>query len=443
MWTAIQYDVAVPVRHGVPDTQVIALSSPDRTLGVSADRVKILQGQLFNPGAAGQAVIDQELASLEHLQPGGTLHLLGIPNNPKTGNPEFGQAVPLAFRVTAIAVFDNQVIPTTETNSEPMALLSPSFTATRAARSFYYDTQAGVRLRPGASMTGFLQAASALAKRYPATGGSIVVVNLSDEVAATERAIRPQAVALAVFAVLAGLIGLAVIGQLLARQLVLDSAEFPVLRALGMTRASLAALALARLAAVTVAGAVIAVGVAIAASPLMPIGPARLAEPTPGIEVNLAVLGVGLRRDRGAAAGAAGGGGLARGGPGAGAAGRGRAGRAGPAVAAGIGAGAGRVGARQHRGADGVRARAGTDRGPGPQCPGRYDRGGGRGGGRGGVRRQPDRPGRHPAPVRAELEPGTGPGIRRCFVGVLGAKVLSSEPAITGYAGGRLRPAHH
>src|SRR5271165_7490763 len=61
-----------------------------------------------------------------------------------------------------------------------------------------------------------------------------------------------------------------------------------------MTRASLAALCLARLAAVTVAGAVVAVAVAIAASPLMPIGPARLAEPAPGIEVNLAILGVGL-----------------------------------------------------------------------------------------------------------------------------------------------------
>ncbi|HYB17440.1 MAG TPA: FtsX-like permease family protein, partial [Streptosporangiaceae bacterium] len=294
VWTANQYYMAVPVPRGVPDTLVVTLSSPDRNLGVSADRVKILQGRLFNPGAAGQAVIDPELASLEHLQAGGTLRLLGIPNNPKTGNIDVGLAFPLAFRVTAIAVFDTQVIPTTEANSEPLVLLSPSFTATRAARSLYEGTEAGLRLRPGASMTGFVQAASALAKRYPATGGTIAVVNLSDEVAATERGIRPQAVALAVFAVLAGLIGLAVIGQLLARQLVLDSTEFPILRALGMTRGSLAALSLARLAVVTVAGAVIAVGVAIAASPLMPIGPARLAEPQPGVEVNLAVLGAGL-----------------------------------------------------------------------------------------------------------------------------------------------------
>jgi len=52
----------------------------------------------------------------------------------------------------------------------------------------------------------------------------------------------------------------------LSRQLVLDSAEFPVLRALGMPRSRLAALSLARVAVVTIAGAVFAVGFAIAAS---------------------------------------------------------------------------------------------------------------------------------------------------------------------------------
>ena len=112
--------------------------------------------------------------------------------------------------------------------------------------------------------------------------------------AATQQAIRPQAIALAAFAALAGLIALAVIGQLLSRQLALDSAEFPVLRAIGATRGSLVALSLARLAIVTLAGGVIAVAVAIAASPLMPIGPARLAEPHPGVEVNLAILALGF-----------------------------------------------------------------------------------------------------------------------------------------------------
>jgi len=291
--TGVLYQTALPARHGVPEL-VNAFSSPDRALGVSADRVKVLQGQMFGPRAVGQAVIDPQLASQQHLRPGGTLHLLGIPDTPD-GLPELAKAIPLAFRVTAIAVFDTEIVPTDATSAQPSALLSPPFNATRAAQAIYnYGNEAGVRLRPGTSTTAFLRTASALAKRYPATGGQIFFLSLSDQVMATERAIRPQAVALAIFAVLAGLIGLAVIGQLLARQLVLDSAEFPIMRALGMTRASLAALSLARLAVVTLAGAVIAVGVAVAASPLMPIGPARLAEPSPGVEVNLAVLGVGL-----------------------------------------------------------------------------------------------------------------------------------------------------
>lgn len=78
MSTASLYNMLLPVRHGLPQP-VETLSSPDRALGVSADRVKILQGRMFSPGAPGEAVIDSQLAGLEHLRPGGTLHLPGIP----------------------------------------------------------------------------------------------------------------------------------------------------------------------------------------------------------------------------------------------------------------------------------------------------------------------------------------------------------------------------
>ena len=74
--------------------------------------------------------------------------------------------------------------------------------------------------------------------------GSVQVAHLATAYAAAQRAIRPEAAALAIFAALAGLIVLAIIGQLLSRQLLLDSAEFPVLRALGLGRSSLAVLSL-------------------------------------------------------------------------------------------------------------------------------------------------------------------------------------------------------
>jgi hypothetical protein len=131
-----------------------------------------------------------------------------------------------------------------------------------------------------------------MARRYRV--GNITVVHRETDYAATQRAIRPQAAALELFAALAGVIGLALVGQLLGRQMFLDAADFPVLRALGMPRPLLLALSLARAAAVTVSGAVIAVALAIAASPLMPVGLARSAEPSPGIEVNLAILVAGL-----------------------------------------------------------------------------------------------------------------------------------------------------
>jgi hypothetical protein len=293
MSTVTGYNMAMPVSHGVPDTHIVVFSSPDGALGVSADRVKITAGRLFDPSAADEAMVDQQFARREHLRPGSILHLLGAPTS-QQGALLLGRAVPLSFRVSAVVTFDDQIVPANVVNGEPLALLSPAYARTSAARSWRYGDFAGVRLRPGASRPAFTRAATALAARDPATRGGITITNLADEVSATERAIRPEAVALAIFAVLTAVIALAVTAPLLSRQLILDAAEFPILRALGMTRRGLAVLSLARVSVVTISGAFIALTIAIASSPFMPIGPARLAEPSPGVEVNLALLAAGF-----------------------------------------------------------------------------------------------------------------------------------------------------
>ena len=283
-------DVLLPGSHGPGSTVVENLSSPDNSYGTTGDRVRILAGRPFSPAAPRAVMIDQQLAVREHLRPGGTLRVFLVPGG---SNPVISRAREMSFRVSAIVVFDTQIVPATKANAAPMALFSPPFASTPLALSASYGTQAGVRLRPGASMPAFVHAATALARRYPAAQG-LGAVNLSDEVTTTERAIRPQAVALALFAAPAGLIALVVVGQLLSRQLSLDSAEFPILRTLGMTPGGLAALSMTRLAVVTTAGGVAAVAIAVVASPLMPIGPARLAEPHPGMDVDPVILGIGL-----------------------------------------------------------------------------------------------------------------------------------------------------
>ncbi len=78
------------------------------------------------------------------------------------------------------------------------------------------------------------------------------------------------------------------------RQVSLDGADYPILRALGASRGTLAVTSLLRAGVLTLGGGLLGMGLAIAASPLMPVGLARLAEPDPGVEVNLAILGAGL-----------------------------------------------------------------------------------------------------------------------------------------------------
>jgi putative ABC transport system permease protein len=299
IWTGVVYSLALPP-PAPPGSQLEAVASPDGALGTSTDRVRVLAGRPFDPADPRAVMVDQELAAAAHVRPGGTLRLLGVPSTPKTcatgggpAAPGRARPVPLAFHVSAVVAFDDQVVPSPGLSGAPRVLLSPGFWRSGAGREYGPGDYAGVRLRPGVSLASFRRAAAALARRYPSAGG-ISVVSLASQVTATEQAARPQVVSLTVFAALTGLIGLAILAQLLGRQLILDSAGFPTLRALGMTRRSLAALSLTRVTAVTAPAACLAVAVAVAASPLMPIGPARLAEPGPGAEANLALLGAGL-----------------------------------------------------------------------------------------------------------------------------------------------------
>ena len=291
---ATEYNMGLTAAGGgAPDTSVQVFASPDGSLGVTGDRVKITAGSMFAATATGAAVIDQSLASRLGLKPGGTLRLTAIRKD-GSGSANLQQAVPLTVRVTGIGMFDDQVVPTTETTAYARVLLSPPFAATDLAVQTANLPEAAVRLRAGARMTAFLREANALRARYGITDDSYATVTLADQTASTERAIQPQAFALAVFAALAGLIGLAVTGQLLARQLALDAGDFPVLRAIGVTRGRLTAAALARLLTVTAPAALAAALIAAAASPLMPIGPARQAEPSPGFSLDLPVLACGF-----------------------------------------------------------------------------------------------------------------------------------------------------
>jgi MacB-like periplasmic core domain/FtsX-like permease family len=296
MASTVLLGMAVVTGHGPPDPNANTAASLDGAAGLTVDRVRVLAGHRYDPADPDAVMIDQRMADLAHLRPGGTLHVLAIPGF-TSDKPDFRHAVPLALRVSGIVRFDDELVPSSAGSAEPRALFTPAFVRVYVHRYRWLATSdyAQIRLRPGASYGAFAQATRALAGRFPhAAHGTVSISSDAGAVAITQRAMRPDAIALAAFAALAAVVALVILAQLLSRQVALDATEFPILRALGAGRGTLAGMSLTRVAMVTVGGGVLGVGLAIAASPLMPIGPARLAEPSPGVEVNLAVLGAGL-----------------------------------------------------------------------------------------------------------------------------------------------------
>jgi hypothetical protein len=158
--------------------------------------------------------------------------------------------------------------------------------ATRSAVAYV----TAVRLRDGAAAMASFQSAVAHLPR----GTTLYGNDLTGVYANIERSIHLQAVSWWILAALAGIAGLLVIGQLLGRQAAVEAGEFPVLRAIGMERGDLFLIGFAPVVAIGLAGAVGAVLIAYLLSPLTPIGDAAVAEPSPGLAFDPAVLLIGM-----------------------------------------------------------------------------------------------------------------------------------------------------
>ena len=101
---------------------------------------------------------------------------------------------------------------------------------------------------------------------------------------------RPYAIALASFAALTALVVIVVVGGAFGRQASSDSIDDHVLRVLGTDQLTLGLVAAGRSAIPAVAGVVVATIVAVAMSPLFPLGPVSAVEPSPGLSADLTVL---------------------------------------------------------------------------------------------------------------------------------------------------------
>jgi len=274
---------------------VFSMASADGRFGYAIHRPNVLDGRLPHPERATEALVDPATARRFRLAVGGQLTMRAFaepPADPADIRP--GEGTPVTLTVVGIGVFPDQVVPTQPLEEFPRLFLSPAAYRLYGAspESMVYE-EIFVRLEPGADVDAFRAQVERITAADPGAGGHDFSTG-TDRIDKVERAIRPQATALALFALLAAVVGLFVVGQTLARQVHLESTEYPILRALGMTRGQLVAISAVRVGSAALAGGLLAVGLAIALSPLTPIGPARLAEPDPGTAVDMTLLGGGV-----------------------------------------------------------------------------------------------------------------------------------------------------
>jgi ABC-type antimicrobial peptide transport system permease subunit len=264
-------------------------ASADPSVGNSRDAPKILRGRRADPRRVDEAVADEDAARMLGLKVGSRFMVNFAAADQledflsDTGGPSgFPVRGPRAtFKIVGISA----VFSTPSTNYSETQLTSAFYRA--QARKLARGPAFGVYLGRGeADLPSFKKEVEQIAGKQ-----RVEFRTKGQFLSQVQRSVHIQAAALWVLAGLAGLFALLVVGQALARQTVLESREYPTLRALGMTSGQLLRLALARTAAIAVVGALLAGGLAVALSPAAPVGSlARKAEPHPGLSVDVMVV---------------------------------------------------------------------------------------------------------------------------------------------------------
>ena len=271
---------------------IVSFAGPDGRFDTVLDRMLIIEGRAADPQSLYEGVISYIAAQSYHLKVGDTLdYSLPSFQDFETGPSSLHLTGP-RFRIRIVGV-------EAESYELPPGLGYPPIHLTPAFYKKYTPVTPTfpallLKLEHDSDVPSVLDAI----QRNGIVGGAsastrVQAFNEPQNAAAVRRNVHIQAIALWLLALLAGLTSLLVVGQAIVRQSFVESDDHPALRALGMTSGQVFVTALVRVALVSVVGALIAVAIAIAVSPLTPIGLSRLIDPRPGLSFDVAALAIG------------------------------------------------------------------------------------------------------------------------------------------------------
>ena len=272
----------------------VAIAGLDRRAYHEVGRPRVLEGRMPDPERADEVLVSWRLARAGSFDVGDILHFVIVASDDfqthLVADPSMG--TPLRVTVTGIGLLAGEVVPFSDLEALGTMLFTPPVAAI-ATRAEWGFEGIMVDLEPGADVAATADRIEALGDVSPDTGGQVFVSDLAQNATEVQDGLRPLAVALVAFAAVVGLVTLLVIGQAIVRHTRVAPTEATTLASLGVVPGQQAAITLARVLLVTMAGAVLAVVVAVALSPRFPNGPARVAEPDPGLRMDVPLLLLG------------------------------------------------------------------------------------------------------------------------------------------------------
>jgi hypothetical protein len=283
---------SAPAQASIVDQDVSFLGS----LGgenYSVDRPVVEVGRMADPHSLDQVVASADAARLLGWHVGERIVLDVYSDREVERASAFPPSAPpashVAVTLVGIVTFANQVAHDDVDRYPTYVLVSPALTrALHGAEGF---TNYSIVVGGGAREVSAVE--REVANRLPPD--SVYTFHLTSVVEGqVERAIRPESIALGVFGLIAALAAL-LIGALGTRRMVwalLDDVR--TARALGADRPTLVATAAIGPGLAIVGGALGAAVVAVVASPIAPIGAVRAVDPSPGIDADGTVLGLGV-----------------------------------------------------------------------------------------------------------------------------------------------------
>ncbi len=260
----------------------------------SVDKVALVAGRLANPKRATEFMADTYAAKAmgwhvgEYIQT--YLYSDAQANEPGFGSKPIKPKLNLRMHLVGTIMPNDDVLLDKIDQTPALIILTPALSRQLVSNGPLYNNYA-LQLDHG------VRDLSAVEREIVTAlpPGTTYDFHINSAVAAeVNRSLQPESISLGVFGLIAGLAALVIVGGLIARGLQRENEDINVLRALGGTPAmTMTASALGPLIA-TVLGAALAVGVAIALSPLSPIGPVRAVYPDGGFAIDGPVLGYGF-----------------------------------------------------------------------------------------------------------------------------------------------------